>query len=255
VDHLGAYHRTDGTSQGEWTGASPFPRHWVYDRHGQLIAKSGLASFHHWQRTAFGTHSPRGQEDSKPLVTVAESALERQLSATIMRGGIKPAIRKIAKGALLAEQGEPGHDVYLLLDGVLSVWVDRGELGELGPGAVVGERALLEIAAGPPPCARSPAALSPPPRTRSTVTPSPALPSGITGKTPAGEPGVSPTLRQSAIWRPMLRTSRPGVSSCAPAPPAGDRRRRWRPPGAVGTAFPTQPASARRPENAGRPRP
>jgi len=30
----------------------------------------------------------------------------------------------MAKGALLTEQGEPGHDIYLLLDGVLSVWVD-----------------------------------------------------------------------------------------------------------------------------------
>jgi hypothetical protein len=132
---------TDGTSRGEMTGASPFPRHWVYDHRGHLIAKSGVASFHDWQRTAFGTHSPWGQEDSKPLVTVPESALERQLSATIMRGGTKPAIRKIAKGALLAEQGQPGHHIYLLLDGVLSVWVDGGELG---PGAVVGERALLE---------------------------------------------------------------------------------------------------------------
>jgi hypothetical protein len=65
-----------------------------------------------------------GQEDSKPLVSVAESALERHLSATIMRGGSKPAIGRTAKGALLAEQGERGHDIYLLLDGVLSVWVD-----------------------------------------------------------------------------------------------------------------------------------
>jgi Cyclic nucleotide-binding domain len=135
---------TDGISRGEMTGASPFPRHWVYDHRGHLIAKSGLASFHDWQRTAFGTHSPWGQEDSKPLVTVAESALERQLSATIMRGGTKPTIRRIAKGGLLTEQGQPGHDTYLLLDGVLSVWVGGGELGELGPGAVVGERALLE---------------------------------------------------------------------------------------------------------------
>jgi CRP-like cAMP-binding protein len=63
---------------------------------------------------------------------------------TIMRGGSEPAIRKIAKGALLAGQGEPGDHIYLLLDGVLSVWVDGSELGELGPGAVAGERALLE---------------------------------------------------------------------------------------------------------------
>jgi hypothetical protein len=135
---------TDGSSHGEMTGASTFPRHWIYDHQGQLVAKSGLADFHEWMATAHGQHSPWGQEDSQPLVTLAETALERQLSTTIMRGGAKPAIRKLAKNALLAEQGHPGDDIYLLLDGALSVWVDGNQVAELGPGAVVGERALLE---------------------------------------------------------------------------------------------------------------
>jgi hypothetical protein len=123
---------TDGPGRGEMTGASQFPRHWVYDDRGQLVAKSGLADFREWMLSAHGQHSPWGQEDSQPLVTVAESALERQLSATIMRGGAKPAIRKLAKDALLAEQGEPGGNLYLLLDGVLSVWVDGTQVGKLG---------------------------------------------------------------------------------------------------------------------------
>jgi hypothetical protein len=135
---------TDGSSHGEMTGASAFPRHWIYNPQGKLVAKSGLADFREWTLTTHGKHTPWGHEDSQPLVTVAESALERQLSATIMRGGAKPAIRKLTKDTLLAEQGEPGDDIYLLLDGVLSVWVDRTQVGELGPGAVVGERALLE---------------------------------------------------------------------------------------------------------------
>ncbi len=134
----------DGSSHGQMTGASPFPRHWIYDHQGQLVAKSGLADFREWTLTAHGQHSPWGQEDSQPLVTVAESALERQLSATIMRGGAKPAIRKLAEGTPLTEQGEPGEDIYLLLDGVLSVWVNGTQIGELGPGAVIGERALLQ---------------------------------------------------------------------------------------------------------------
>ena len=137
---------TDGSVHGEMTGASAFPRHWVYDYQGKLVAKSGLADFDQWMLTAHGQHSPWGNEDSQPLVTLAESALERQLSATIMRGGAKPAVRKVAKDALLTEQGQPGGDVYLLLDGVLSVWVDGAQVGELGPGAVIGERALLEHA-------------------------------------------------------------------------------------------------------------
>ena len=95
-------------------------------------------------RTAHGQHSSWGLEDSQPLVAVAESALERQLSATIMRGGAKPAVRKLAKGALLTEQSERGDDIYLLLDGVLTVWVDGTQIGQLGPGAIVGERAVLE---------------------------------------------------------------------------------------------------------------
>ena len=60
-----------------------------------------------------------------------------------MRGGARPAVRKLAKGAALTEQGEYGDDIYLLLDGVLSIWVDGTQVGELGPGAVVGERAAL----------------------------------------------------------------------------------------------------------------
>jgi CRP-like cAMP-binding protein len=54
----------------------------------------------------------------------------------------------MAKGALLTQQGEPGHGIHLLLDGVLSVSVDDREFGELGPGAVVSEHALLENGRG-----------------------------------------------------------------------------------------------------------
>ena len=60
----------------------------------------------------------------RPYVQWVAPALERQLSATIMRGGANPAIRKLANGTLPAGQGRPGDDIYLLLDGVLSVWVD-----------------------------------------------------------------------------------------------------------------------------------
>jgi len=133
----------DGAARAEMTGASPFPRHWVYDDKGVLVAKSGLASFRGWLATAHGEHSPWGNEDTQPLVTVAETALERQLSTAIMRGGARPAVRKLAKGDVLTEQGEYGDDIYLLLDGVLSIWVNGTQVGELGPGAVVGERAAL----------------------------------------------------------------------------------------------------------------
>jgi CRP-like cAMP-binding protein len=50
----------------------------------------------------------------------------------------------VAKDATLVEQGEPGTELFLLLDGVLSVEVDGEKLVDLGPGVVLGERALLE---------------------------------------------------------------------------------------------------------------
>lgn len=136
--------RTDGSSEQELIGASPFPRHWVYDADGVLAAKAGLADFKDWFRTAFGKHTPWGDEDSPALVTAVETALERNVAERIMRGGEKPSFRKLAKGAVLTEQGAPGDEVYLLLNGVLAVEVDGKPLAEVGPGAILGERAVLE---------------------------------------------------------------------------------------------------------------
>ena len=42
------------------------------------------------------------------------------------------------------EQGETGTELFVLLDGVLTVEVDADEIAEIGPGAVLGERAVLE---------------------------------------------------------------------------------------------------------------
>jgi hypothetical protein len=134
----------DGASEQRLVGASPFPRHWVYESDGALAAKSGLIDYKDWAGTAFGTHTPWGDEDSPTLVTEVESALERQLSDVIMHGGAKPEIRRLAAGDALTEQGASDTELFLLLDGVLVVEVDGTEVAEVGPGAVVGERALLE---------------------------------------------------------------------------------------------------------------
>ena len=136
--------RADGTSSFEVLGASKFPRHWIYDSDGKLGAKVGLADFKDWYREAFGKHTPWGDRDSKALVTAVESALERQLSTTIMRAGSKPEIRTLKKGKFLVEQGDEGRDLFLVLDGVLSVVIDDEVVAELGPGAILGERAVLE---------------------------------------------------------------------------------------------------------------
>jgi hypothetical protein len=134
----------DGSSEHEVVGASSFPRHWIYDADRKLAAKTGLIDFTTWYRRAFGKHSPWGAEDSPALVTEVETALERQLSTMVMRGGKKPVVRKVKAGDSLTEQGETGDELYLLLDGVLRVEVDGERLAELGPGAILGERAILE---------------------------------------------------------------------------------------------------------------
>jgi hypothetical protein len=134
----------DGSSSHELEGASPFPRHWLYDHDGNLASKAGLVDFKDWYANAFGPHSPWGDEDSPAIAATVESALERQLSTQIMRGGTKPSIRKLKEGDVLVEQGSSGDLLYLLLDGVLRVTVDGEPVAELGPGAVVGERAALE---------------------------------------------------------------------------------------------------------------
>ncbi|MGO9141304.1 MAG: cyclic nucleotide-binding domain-containing protein [Streptosporangiaceae bacterium] len=134
----------DGTAEPAMTGASPFPRHWVYDDGGLLSHKSGMTDFGDWYRTSFGRHSPWGDQDSPALVTAVETALERSLSVQLMHGAAKPAIRRLKAGDVLVRQGQPGADIYLVLDGVIRVERDGEQLAEYGPGAMLGERAHLE---------------------------------------------------------------------------------------------------------------
>jgi hypothetical protein len=134
----------DGSAEGSLTGASRFPRHWVYADDGRLSHKSGLADFKDWYRKSFGRHTPWGDTDSAALVTAVETALERSLSAQIMQGGAKPTIRRLKAGSTLVKQGETGSELFLLLDGVLRVEENGTRLAEYGPGALLGERAHLE---------------------------------------------------------------------------------------------------------------
>jgi hypothetical protein len=135
--------RADGSAEGKLVGASPFPRHWVYGPDGKLAAKTGLIDFKDWFKNAWGEGDPWGGEDSPALVAEIESEMERQLSRVIMGEG-KPKVRKLKQGAELTRQGEEADAIYLLLDGVIQVNVDGEEVANLGPGALIGERAVLE---------------------------------------------------------------------------------------------------------------
>lgn len=135
--------RADGSAEHELTGASPFPRHWVY-RDGKLAEKTGLIDFKEWYRKAFGQRTPWGEEDSEPFVTAVETALERELSGSLMRKGTASKPRRLEVDETLVEQGEEGNELYLLLDGVLAAEVDGETVAEVGPGAILGEKAIVE---------------------------------------------------------------------------------------------------------------
>jgi len=133
----------DGSAEHELVGASPFPRHWVYDDSGKLAQKSGTVDFKTWYRESHGERTPWGEEDSPAVVAAAETELERRLSAQVMGGG-KVKRRTLKEGETLVEQGEAGSDLYLILDGVLAVEADGDQVAEVGPGNIVGEMALLQ---------------------------------------------------------------------------------------------------------------
>jgi hypothetical protein len=135
--------RADGSSDHELVGASSFPRHWVYDREGALAHKAGTIDFKKWYREAHGENTPWGAEDSDAFVTQAESALERQISADLMQRGATVGRRKLKEDETLVEEGAPADELYLLLDGVLAAEVGGEEIAQVGPGAILGEGAVV----------------------------------------------------------------------------------------------------------------
>ena len=136
--------RADGSSTQHLVGASPFPRHWLYDDGGHLVEKAALTRAMLWESTVFGRHTPWGGEDQAPVVAPPETKLERALAERVMQGGPAPVVRELAAGEFLFRQAEPGTSLAVILDGTFEVRVNGQVAGQLGPGTVVGERASLE---------------------------------------------------------------------------------------------------------------
>lgn len=134
----------DGRTEYGIIGASPFPRHWFYDHDGTLVKKSGTADYKSWADAMDEANSPWGDREHELLVADAETELERAMSTSIMRGGARPELRRLAQNHTLTEQGDEGSELYLVLDGMLAVEVDGQSVAEVGPGVILGERAALE---------------------------------------------------------------------------------------------------------------
>ena len=66
----------DGTSQHRVTGASAFPRHWVYDGDGRLVEKVAVADADSWFHAMSPTENPWSGSEHAALTTEAETELE-----------------------------------------------------------------------------------------------------------------------------------------------------------------------------------
>jgi hypothetical protein len=133
----------DGAHTYEVVGASPFPRHWIYDDSGTLSHKVAVADFATWMAAVFRRRTPWGGQELAALTTGAESPLERRLSRDVMRPSHKPLLRRLDPGDTLTRQGEAATEIFLVLDGLLDVEVAGAVVGEVGPGMIIGERAHL----------------------------------------------------------------------------------------------------------------
>jgi len=84
----------DGSTGHELVGASPFPRHWIYDADGGLAGKSALIDFKTWYRTATLAHSPWRLQEQEVLAAEAETPLDV--------GGT--ALAQLGPGSVLGER-------------------------------------------------------------------------------------------------------------------------------------------------------
>ena len=123
--------RADGSSQGSLLAASPFPHHSVYDAEGEFVSEHGLTDFAGWYRESHDDSPWDGDE------------LEDELDRVAVRSGARLRRRRLDFGEKLVEQGEPGAEMFLLLEGVLDVEIDGQPVARVGSGAMLGELAVL----------------------------------------------------------------------------------------------------------------
>ena len=93
------------------TGASPFPRHWIYDAEGELSHKSGPDRLHATGTASRSAGTPRGATRTPRRWSPRwRRRWSGTLSVQLMRGAAKPTIRAAAgRATCWSRQGEPGH--------------------------------------------------------------------------------------------------------------------------------------------------
>ena len=127
----------DGRAEEKLVAASPFPRHSLYGAERELMHVCGS------DELELGEWTPWGDERTPAFATAVETELERKLATSILQEGARLVRRRVARGETLVEQGKPGHELFVLLDGVFDVEVDGEVVAQVGSGAILGERAVL----------------------------------------------------------------------------------------------------------------
>lgn len=129
--------RADGTTDTRLVAASPFPRHSLYGSERELIDIYGA------DELELGDGTPWGDERTPAFATAVETELEHKLASSILHEGARLVRRRVARGETLVEQGKPGRELFVLLDGVFDVEIDGEIVAQVGSGAILGERAVL----------------------------------------------------------------------------------------------------------------
>jgi hypothetical protein len=120
-----------------WSALADFARHWIYDRSGRHGAKSGLIEFRDWYREAFRSQTPWGGIDTPVPIRPAVSDVEREISDLVPPSNVwKPG--RCSYGRASWQRVVPLVGRFCSR---LSWW---NGVAEVAPGAVLGERALLE---------------------------------------------------------------------------------------------------------------
>jgi hypothetical protein len=209
-------------------GASPFPRHWLYDAAGHLVEKSALTRNQVWARTVFGAHTPWGGEEQTVDVAEPETQLERALADEIMQHDGQPAIRQLHADDFLFRQSETGTANALVLDGIFELRVDGHVVGHAGPGTSSANEHYSRPVIAPPTCARQQLPASPKSQPKPSISNASAnSPRDIIARTPPNrscaaalrKPGGGPTSlgeeTPAAAAVPDTTTQRPTWRSVA----------------------------------------
>merc|ERR1711879_928950 len=88
------------------------------------------------------------EKDFKSKQLIKEAILSNDFTKSAAAAQLKEIIdcmyeKKVAKGSFIIKQGERGEHLYVCADGLLEVHKDAQRLGEIRPGGLFGELAIL----------------------------------------------------------------------------------------------------------------